>query len=273
MARDFELQSRDEEILASIIDGTEYTADPESRIEELLLELKELIEGGGSSTDYATDINFGIDSSTFVITAQLKNKDGDPLGTAKTVDIPLESTVVSGSYNAQTKSLILTLVSGQTITIPIGDIISGLQAEITAQNPLDADLVSDTTSAHKFVTASDKTTWNGKQDALTFDSAPTASSTNPVTSGGVYTALADKQGTIDSTHKLSSDLVDDTNNTNKFVTTAEKTTWNGKQDALTFDTAPTENSTNPVTSGGVYTAIAAIQQTIGNINTVLEEVL
>lgn len=39
MARDFELQSRDEEILASIIDGTEYTAEPESRIEELLLEL------------------------------------------------------------------------------------------------------------------------------------------------------------------------------------------------------------------------------------------
>ena len=154
--RPFELQSRDEEILASIIDGTEYTADPESRIEELLIELKELIEGGGSSSDYATDINFSIDSSTFVITAQLKNKDGDPLGTAKTVDIPLESTVIGGSYNAQTKSLILTLVSGQSITIPIGDIISGLQAEITAQNPLDADLVDDRTSTNKFVTAAEK---------------------------------------------------------------------------------------------------------------------
>lgn len=85
--------------------------------------------------------------------------------------------------------------------------------------------------------------------------------------------LAGKQDAIDSTHKLSSDLVDDTNNTNKFVTASDKTTWNGKQDALTFDAAPIENSTNPVTSGGVYTAIAAIQQTIGNINTVLEEVL
>ncbi len=28
-----------------------------------------------------------------------------------------------------------------------------------------------------------------------------------------------------------------------------------KQDVLTFDTAPTQNSTNPVTSGGIYTAI------------------
>lgn len=31
-----------------------------------------------------------------------------------------------------------------------------------------------------------------------------------------------------------------------------------KQDALTFDSEPTDESTNPVTSGGVYTAINAI---------------
>lgn len=36
-------------------------------------------------------------------------------------------------------------------------------------------------------------------------------------------ALNSKQATIDSTHKLSSDLVDDTNATNQFVTAAEKT--------------------------------------------------
>jgi hypothetical protein len=44
--------------------------------------------------------------------------------------------------------------------------------------------------------------------------------------------LAGKQGVIDSTHKLSADLVDDENSTNKFVTAAEKQTWNAKQDAI-----------------------------------------
>lgn len=155
--RPFELQSRDEEILAATIDGTEYTGEPQSRIEYLLLELKELIGGGGSSTDYATDINFSMDSGTFVITAQLKNKDGDPLGTAKTVDIPLEATVVGGSYDAQTKSLILTLVSGQTVTIPIGDIISGLQAQLVV--------------------------------GVNLDDTPIQGSTNPITSGGVYAVV------------------------------------------------------------------------------------
>lgn len=138
--------------------GQEVTVpDPPITREEMFLKAIADNSGGGSSTDYATDINFSMDSGTFVITAQLKNKDGDPLGTAKTVDIPLEATVVGGSYNAQTKSLILTLVSGQTVTIPIGDIISGLQAEITSQNPLDADLVDDSTSTNKFVTAAEKT--------------------------------------------------------------------------------------------------------------------
>lgn len=51
------------------------------------------------------------------------------------------------------------------------------------------------------------------------DSAPVSGGTNPISSGGVYTALA------------------------------------GKQNALTFDTSPTANSSNPVTSGGIYTFV------------------
>lgn len=82
--------------------------------------------------------------------------------------------------------------------------------------------------------------------------------------------LAGKQSVIDNEHKLSADLVDDTSSTNKFTNATEKQTWNGKQDALVvgtnLDSIPVENSTNPITSGGVYAVV-------GNINTVLEEVL
>lgn len=39
--------------------------------------------------------------------------------------------------------------------------------------------------------------------------------------------------------------------TTAHITAAERTKWNGKQNKLTFDAAPTANSTNPVTSGGV----------------------
>jgi hypothetical protein len=43
--------------------------------------------------------------------------------------------------------------------------------------------------------------------------------------------------------------------TTAHITAAERTKWNDKQDKLTFDTAPTANSTNPVASGGVKTEL------------------
>lgn len=44
---------------------------------------------------------------------------------------------------------------------------SGLQREITDDNLLSSDLVSDDGAIHKFVTAADKEKWDGKQDRLT----------------------------------------------------------------------------------------------------------
>lgn len=82
----------------------------------------------------------------------------------------------------------------------------------------------------------------------------------------VYQILNGKQNTIDSSHQLDADLVDDTNSTNKFVTSTEKTIWDGKQDALTFDNTPTQSSNNPVTSDGIY---SYINSTVGDIDTLL----
>lgn len=41
------MPSRNEQILRAAIDGTDYGEPPQSRIEELLIELKETIEAGG----------------------------------------------------------------------------------------------------------------------------------------------------------------------------------------------------------------------------------
>lgn len=47
---------------------------------------------------------------------------------------------------------------------------------------------------------------------------------------GVHVDLSGYQPLIDSTHKLASDLVDDSSSTNKFTTTNEKNSWNAKYD-------------------------------------------
>lgn len=63
-------------------------------------------------------------------------------------------------------------------------------------------------------------------------------------------------------------LAADTDNTYEpYAMTNKQLTYQlgTKQDTLTFDTTPTDESTNPVTSGGVYTADKAISDTIGDI--------
>lgn len=53
--------------------------------------------------------------------------------------------------------------------------------------------------------------------------------------------------------------------THRVVTDAEKTAWNAKQDALTYDNAPTANSEKHVKSGAVYAADKAIDDKVTNI--------
>lgn len=109
------------------------------------------------TTKYAASASMTIDNTTYVVTLQLKDQDGNNIGTAQTIDLPLESVVVSGSYDSVNKKIVLTLKDGSTIDIPVADLIAGLQTEITATNMLDADLVDDSTAAHKFVTAAQRT--------------------------------------------------------------------------------------------------------------------
>ena len=59
---------------------------------------------------------------------------------------------------------------------------------------------------------------SAKQDALTFDSAPTDGSTNPVTSDGIYTALDDKQNAITAGTGLEFNAAGDTLNHSNSVT-------------------------------------------------------
>lgn len=115
-----------------------------------------------STTKYGASLDMSLNSSTYVLTIQLKDQDGNNLGEAKTVDLPLESMVTGGSYDNATKKITLTQQSGGNVEISIGDIISGLQPAINASNKLSADYISDGTT-NKVYTATEKTKLNGIQ--------------------------------------------------------------------------------------------------------------
>ena len=105
------------------------------------------------------------------------------------------------------------------------------------------------------------------------------------TTSFVQGAVATKQDVIDSSHKLSADLVDDTSATNKFVTASDKTTWNAKQGQLQNDavtpanvsttvktsvtaTPSSASDTNLVTEKAVSTALSGKQNALDSTNVV-----
>ena len=98
-----------------------------------------------------------------------------------------------------------------------------------------------------------------KQNTLTFDNTPTENSTNPVTSGGIYNALQNVQP--DLSNYYDKDEIDDAHLT---ISAALNELHDEKQDLLNFDNSPTQNSTNPVTSGGVYDALQNVQPDLSN---------
>lgn len=88
--------------------------------------LKDFVENNALPiyTTYGKRIEASVDEETYVLTVSLKDQNGDVLN---------------------------------TVSIELGDLIDGLQEEITSENPLNADLVDDAASTHKFVTSAEKT--------------------------------------------------------------------------------------------------------------------
>lgn len=94
------------------------------------------------SAGVGTSIELSIDTSTYVLTAKLKNADGDALGEAQTVDLPLETMVVDADYNSSTKEIVLTLENGNTTKFSVADLVSGLVPDTrkVAGKALSADI-------------------------------------------------------------------------------------------------------------------------------------
>lgn len=202
-----------------------------------------------ASTKYAASLTMSIDSTTYVVTTTLKDQDGNTLGTAQTIDLPLESVVVNGSYDSVNKKIVLTLQSGTTIDIPVADLVSGLQTEITSSNKLASDLVDDSNQTNLFVTSGEKSTWSGKQDTLTAGANISISAQNEISATDTtYSAFTGTDGVTAGTAGLVPAPA--TTDAGKFL--KADGTWDtaggGGGDAV-YSTATTSNVTN---GGAIY---------------------
>lgn len=131
-------------------------------------------------------------------------------------------------YNSQTlgKAFTKEIVdseTGETTTLYYAQTLGGQDVEIDQQTY--QDIIDGEYSPQ------------GGGGTITVDSEISSTSENPVQNKVIYSALGDKQDTIDDSHKISADNVDDSSTTNKFVTANEKSEWDDKM-------------SNPMTTGG-----------------------
>lgn len=151
--------------------------------------------------------------------------------------------------------------------------VAGLESALSTINTTlsaKANASEVNTALESKANASDvQTALEGKQNTLTFDSTPTANSTNPVTSGGVKAALdgkAEQAHTHSAIGDEGSSITVGEGEIN--IELSDPVTHSGGELNITVsklpnllrainnpDTAPTANSTNLVTSGGVKAAL------------------
>ena len=162
---------------------------------------------GGKSTNYA-------------YTFTLKDSKGTILS-ENSIDLPIESVVVSGRYDAGNKNVILTLDSGGEISFSVSDLIDGLVSDVTFNNH-----VNNTNNPHGVTAAQ---VGLGNVTNVRTESVIKENSKNNVTSGAVYSHTSNKNNPHAVTKaQVGLGNVDNTSDINKPISNATQTALDKK---------------------------------------------
>lgn len=256
-------QSRNEAILRATIDGVEYEAPPQSRIEDLLLQLKAAIEGGGGggttvianpSGEATADLE-KLQVGTIIYDVEGNEVIANPSGTSSTdlTKLSVDGTIY-GIPQGGTITVDDEMSNSSTNPVQNKVITSALAGKVdaVAGYGLSENDYTDTDAAKVAAlgTAASKDSTN----------AVTEDSTDLVESGAVYTALATKQDTI-------SDLSAIRSGASAGATALQPSETHGlvmnDGTIATMANAPIQGSSNPITSGGLYNEEKGIFNVMG----------
>lgn len=243
-----------------VTNGQDATLDPE-QIQQIIDEVIASIDIPTKTSDLTNDSGFISVEVDPTVPAWAK-ADSKPSYTATEVGAVPKSRTVNGKALSSN----ITLTAADVNALPSSTVIPTKTSDLTNDSGYittytETDPVFTGSPAYS-ITSSDISSWNGKgtyskpsggipktdlasavqtslgkadtslQPSDVVDSLSSGSTSSALSANQGKVLNESKQATIDASHKLSADLVDDTSTTNKFVTSSEKTTWNGKQDAI-----------------------------------------
>lgn len=139
----------------------------------------------------------------------------------------------------------------------------GLQSAITSDEKLDSVLIDDTNSVNKFVTQEEKTAWNGKQSEIRDLEA--------IRSGASAGATAVQPEEL--TSAINSLDVSSVGGSGKYIKAISESDGKINATSGSIDNSPASGSSNPVSSGGVYAAISALDASKAENTDLAQEVI
>ena len=114
---------------------------------------------------YGHDLTLSVNPQTYVMTITLVSEDGTVLAT-RSIDLPLESMVVSGTYDEETKKVVLTLQNGQQVRFSVADLVDGLASQDALDAETQAREAADAALAQEISALEDGTTPAGVASKL-----------------------------------------------------------------------------------------------------------
>jgi hypothetical protein len=139
--------AQDEQDIQTNTDNIRTNAENIDKLNTDLLDYSLITETGNK-------LSMSINPQTYVITLSLKDKNDNILST-QSVDLPLETMIVSASYS--NGILTFTLKNGQTLQVPISDLIDGLVSTDTFNEAVQGLSNRITSIENDYLKASDKT--------------------------------------------------------------------------------------------------------------------
>ena len=127
---------------------TTRTINNKALTADVVLKMSDLQNDANLATTTYVDatghtLSLSMNTTTYVLTINLLDKNENVIDT-QTVDLPLEELVVSGSYDATNRKIVLTLKSGDTVDIPVSNLLAGLvnTSRRVGSNDLSADITA-----------------------------------------------------------------------------------------------------------------------------------
>lgn len=80
-------------------------------------------------TETGNKLVINLNSSTYTMTIGLYDKNNTLISTSNEIDLPIESLIVSITYDSSTNELVITYKNGSVVRVPIGAIITGVEMQ------------------------------------------------------------------------------------------------------------------------------------------------